>query len=55
MVAFAGVIVDDIEDHFDAGVVQRRDGRAEIVDRIGCGVARFRRKKAKRVVPPVVL
>ena len=32
MVAFGGVVVDDVEDHLDAGVVQGADHRLELVD-----------------------
>ena len=47
MVAFAGVVVDDVEDHLDAGVMQRRDRRAEFVDGISRRVAHVRREKAQ--------
>ena len=39
MVAFGGVIVDHIEQHFDPGVVQPRDCGAEGVERIVLAVA----------------
>ena len=54
MVALGGVVVDDVEDHLDAGIVQRRDSRAEIVDRVAGRVARLRREEAERVVAPVI-
>ena len=55
MVALGGVVVDDVENDFDAGVVQRRDRGAESVDGVAAGVARLRREEAERVVAPVVL
>src|SRR5215467_13522682 len=55
MVALTGVIVDDIQDYLDSGVVQRRDGRPKIGDRVASGVARLRRKEAERVVTPIIL
>ena len=55
MVALTGVVVDDIQDHLDSSIVQRRDGRAKIGDRVASGVARLRRKEAERVVAPIIL
>src|SRR5258708_15733315 len=54
MVALGGVIVDDIEHHLDAGVVQPRYRGAEGVERAILGVALFRREIRQRVVAPVV-
>jgi hypothetical protein len=54
MIAFGGVIVDDVEDHLDAGVVQARDRGAELVERAGRGIARLQCKEAERIVAPVI-
>ena len=58
MVAFGGVVVDDVEDHFDAGGVQRLDHRLELAHLLaalaGAGVFVVRREEADRVVAPVV-
>ena len=34
LVAFGGVVVDHVEDHLDAGLVQRLDGLLELDHRI---------------------
>src|SRR6476620_498093 len=47
MIALSGMIVDDIEDDLDAGVMQARDGRTKLVERLVQRVARRRRKKAE--------
>ena len=39
MIALGGVVIDHVEDDLDAGIVQRRDGGAEIADGIAAGVA----------------
>src|SRR5258705_13258798 len=54
MVALGGVIVDDVEHHLDAGVVQTRHRGAEGVERVVLRVALFRREIRQRVVTPVV-
>ena len=54
MVALGGVIVDDVEHHLDAGVMQPRHRGAEGVERVILGVALFRREIRQRVVTPVV-
>ncbi len=54
MVAFRGVIVDDVENDFDAGVMQPRHGRADVGERVIGGVARLGHEEAQRVVAPVV-
>ncbi len=53
--AFGGVVVDDVEDHLDAGRVQRLDHRLEFA--VGLerrGIVLVRREVADRVVAPVV-
>ena len=57
LVAFGGVVVDHVQDHLDAGIVEVRDhllefGEGEI--RVG-GIAAGRGEEADRVVAPVVL
>jgi hypothetical protein len=58
LVAFAGVVVDHVEDHLDAGLVQPFDHDLEFVDlfaeRPTAGVADIGREEADRVVAPVV-
>ncbi len=53
-----GVVVDDVEDHLDAGRVQRPHRTLDLVHdalRIGGGgIPRVRREEAQRVVAPVV-
>ena len=56
LVAFGGVVVDHVQDHLDAGIVQTRDhllefGKHEVGDG---GIARIGGKEADRVVAPVV-
>ena len=54
MVAFAGVVVDDVEHDLDAGVVQPLDHGLEFGDRRRRQIARLGREEADRVVAPVV-
>ena len=58
VVAFGGVVVDDVEDHLDAGLVERAHHRLELRDRgpgmVGGGVLVVRREEAEGVVAPVV-
>ena len=58
VVALGGVVVDDVEDHLDAGLVQVADHRLELLHllpgRAGGGVGRVRREEADGVVAPVV-
>ena len=58
MVALGGVVVDDVEDHLDARLVQRPDHRLELGDLLaplaGGGVLVVRGEEADRVVAPVV-
>ncbi len=58
MIAFSGMVIHDVQDHFQAGGVQRTDHRFELVHRraegAGGDIARMRREIAQRVVSPVV-
>jgi hypothetical protein len=58
VVALGGVVVDDVEDHLEAGGVERLDHRLELAGgparRSVRGVARLGREKVDRVVAPVV-
>ena len=54
MVALGGVVIDHVEHHLDAGVVQPRHGGAERVERVVLRIARLRREERQRVVAPVV-
>ena len=58
VVALRGVVVDDVEDDFDARFVQRADHGLELVDLLASLAAAcvtvMRRKESDRVVSPVV-
>ena len=58
VVALAGVVVDDVDQHLEAGGVQRPHHRPELRDLLAAaparGVARVRREVAEGVVAPVV-
>ena len=58
MVALGGVVVDDVEDHLDAGAVQRLDHPLELAHLLapaaGRGIGGVRREVADRRVAPVV-
>ena len=54
LVALAGVVVDDVENDLDAGVVQALDRRLELGDRAVRQKARIGREKPDRVVAPVI-
>ena len=56
LVAFGGVVVDHVEDHLEAGVVQARHHLLELGEHEGGdrGIARFGGEEADRVVAPVV-
>src|SRR4029453_7541780 len=54
MVALRGVVVDDVEDHLDARIVQPRHHRLELVDAASGEIARLRRKEPDRVIAPIV-
>jgi hypothetical protein len=45
MIALGGVVIDDVEHHLDAGVVQPRYRGAEGIQRIVLGIARSGAKK----------
>ncbi len=52
--AFAGVVVDNVEDHLDPRLVEAADHCAELVGVAVREVARLQRKVVVRVVSPVV-
>ena len=55
LVTLGGVVVDDIQQHLDAGRVQAAHHLAELVARVRRGgVARLQAEEAQRVVAPVV-
>ena len=55
VVALGGVVVDDVEDHLDAGAVQRLHHALELAHLVvGRRVQRVRREVADRRVAPVV-
>jgi hypothetical protein len=58
VVALGGVVVDDVEDHLDAGLVQRLDHRLELQHLLPAGavggVPVVRGEEADGVVAPVV-
>ena len=58
LVALGGVVVDHVEDHLEAGRVQRLDHLLELDDLLavvaGAGVAALRGEVADAVVSPVV-
>ena len=58
VVALGGVVVDDVEDHLDARLVQRADHRLELLHLLADARARcvlvVRGEEADRVVAPVV-
>ncbi len=59
MAALGGVVVDDVQDHLDPGLVQRLDRRLELQDLLAAvapgGVGVVRGEEADRVVAPVVV
>ena len=54
MVALARMVVDHVEDHFQAGRVQRAHHALELADGAGRRITAVRREEANGVVPPVV-
>ncbi len=54
LVALGGMVVDDVQDHLDAGVVEARHHFLELVHERARQVARIGREEAERVVAPVV-
>ena len=54
LVAFAGVVVDDVEQHLDAGGVQVRDHRPELAHAVAADEAVVGGEEVDRAVAPVV-
>ena len=58
MVTFGRVVVDHVQDDFDASGVQRGDHHFELLDSVlwqmRCGIAALRRKVCQRVIAPVI-
>ncbi len=54
MIAFGGMVVDNIENYFQPRRVQCLDHGLELADRAVSQIARFERKKADRVISPVI-
>ncbi len=54
VIAFGGMVVDDIEDDFDAGIMQSRHGRSKCIERSIRGVTGLGCEKAQRIVAPIV-
>ena len=54
VVALAGVVVDDIENHLDPGRVQRLHHALELAERSARRIAHVGGEEANRVVAPVV-
>ena len=54
MVALGGVVIDDVEHHLDAGVMQPRHRGSKGIECIVLRVARLGGKERQRVVAPVV-
>src|SRR5262245_12270058 len=48
------MVVDDIEDDFDAGIMQSRHGRSKCIERSIRGITRLGCEKAQRIVAPIV-
>ncbi len=54
LISLAAVVVDDVQNDFDPGVVQSLDGGLEAGDRLSGQKPRIRRKEADRVVAPII-
>ena len=58
LIGFGGVVIDDVQDDFDTGCVQRSYHLLEFGDRRlafdACGIARFWREEGEGVVAPIV-
>ena len=56
LVALGGMVVDDVENHFQAAVVEARNHLLELAQRVGDveSVARIGGEKADRIVAPIV-
>jgi hypothetical protein len=55
VVAFPGMIVHHVQNHFDSGLVQARHHGLELVDGAGAEIARFGGEEAEAVIAPIVL
>ena len=57
VIAFTGMVVDDVEDHFDPRRVKRLHHRLELIHLIAestRGVADVGREEADRVIAPII-
>src|SRR5260370_14225377 len=54
LISLAAVVVDDVQNDFDPGVVQSFDGGLETGDRLSGEKPRIRCKEADRVVAPII-
>src|ERR1044071_5323788 len=54
LISLGGVVVNDIQDHFDARRVQRFDHCLEFSDGPGGGIARFGGEESYGVVAPII-
>ena len=54
MIAFGGMVVDNVEDDLDAGVMQSRHRRSKCVERRVDGVTCLGSKEAHGIVAPIV-
>ena len=54
LVAFGRMVVDDVEDHLDPGVVELVHHLLEFVDERCAQIARIGGKKSDRIVPPII-
>ena len=54
LVAFRGMVVDDVEDHFEPGVMKGAHHVAEAAQALRAEIARHRGEEAERIVAPVV-
>src|SRR5215813_184636 len=48
------MVVDDVEDDFDASIMQSRHGRSKSIERSIRGITRLGCEKAQRIVAPIV-
>ena len=54
LIAFASMIVDDIENNLDPGIVQSRDGAAKGIDAVAGCETLLGREKVERIVVLVI-
>ena len=54
MIAFCSVVINDVQDHLDAGRVQSLHHGLEFVDAVGSAVARLRSEETDGVVAPII-